>query len=73
MMVHTARGENGARRVREILRKEGFESRIKLAVGGAPYRFHPTLYEEVGADGWAENGIKAASVILNMIREVSSS
>lgn len=30
MMVHTARGENGASGVRSLLRKEGLENRIKL-------------------------------------------
>ncbi len=70
MMVHTACGENGPLKVREILRKEGLEDRLRLAVGGAPYRFHPNLYKEVGADAWAENGSKAATVIMELIREV---
>lgn len=71
MMVHTARGEKGCRRVREILKERGLEDRIRIAVGGAPYRFDPGLYRIVGADAWAENGILAGRVITDLIREVS--
>ncbi|HBA72562.1 MAG: cobalamin-binding protein [Geobacteraceae bacterium GWC2_55_20] len=70
MMVHTARGENGCSRVRQILKERGLEGLIRIAVGGAPYRFDPELYRTVGADAWAENGIEAGKVISNMIREV---
>jgi len=70
MMVHTARGENGCRRVRQILGERGLEERIKVAVGGAPFRFDPELFRTVGADAWAENGITAARVITDLIREV---
>ncbi|MBT0665925.1 cobalamin-dependent protein [Geobacter pelophilus] len=70
MMVHTAKGENGCCRVRELLKTRGLEDKIKIAVGGAPYRFNPQLYAEVGADTWAENGIKAGKVISDLIREV---
>lgn len=70
MMVHTAGGENGCLRVRQILKERGVEDRIKIAVGGAPYRFDPQLYRTVGADAWAENGITASRVITDLIREV---
>lgn len=70
MMVHTARGENGCLRVRQILKERGLEQRIKLAVGGAPYRFDHDLYVAVGADAWAENGITAGRVITGLIQEV---
>jgi len=73
MMLHTARGGNGAFKVREILNKNGLEGRIRLVVGGAPYRFHPLLYKEVGADAWADNGITAANVITDLIRETQIS
>lgn len=72
MMVHTAQGENGCRRVRQILKERGVEDRIRIAVGGAPYRFDPELYRSVGADAWAENGIEAGRVISDLIREVRS-
>ena len=70
MMVHTARSENGPLKVREIISKEGLEKRLRLVVGGAPYRFHPALYKTVGADAWAENGTAAAILITALIREV---
>jgi methanogenic corrinoid protein MtbC1 len=72
MMVHTATGENGCRRVRQLLKERGLEDRIRIAVGGAPYRFDPELFKSVGADGWAENGVTAGRVITDLIREVRS-
>jgi methanogenic corrinoid protein MtbC1 len=69
-MVHTARGENGCIRVRQLLKERGLDGCIKIAVGGAPYRFDPSLWQTVGADAWAENGITAGRVIANLIREV---
>ncbi len=70
MMVHTATGEKGSSRVRALLRERGLEDKIKIAVGGAPYRFDPELYLKVGADAWAPDGVTAARVIVDLIREV---
>ena len=70
MMVHTATGENGSLKVRALLKDLGLEGRIKLAVGGAPYRFDPELYAKVGADAWAPDGVTAAKVIVQLIHEV---
>lgn len=70
MMVHTAQGENGCKKVRKILAERGLEDRIKIVVGGAPYRFNPDLFRTVGADAWAENGITAGKVIAKLILEV---
>lgn len=70
MMVHTARGEGGARKVRRLLDERGLSGKIKLVVGGAPFRYDPELYRQVEADAWAENGVSAAKVILDCIREV---
>jgi len=67
MMLHTARGADGPTRVRQLMRERGLEDKIQLVVGGAPYRFHPDLYREVGADAWAENGISAVGVISDLI------
>jgi methanogenic corrinoid protein MtbC1/uroporphyrinogen-III decarboxylase len=72
MMVHTARGENGALKVRKILRERGLERKIKLVVGGAPFRYDPELYKLVQADAWAENGVSALKVILDCIAEVNA-
>lgn len=70
MMVHTATGEHGSLEIRRLLGERGLENRIKLAVGGAPYRFDPELYARVGADAWAADGVTAAKVIVQLIREV---
>jgi methanogenic corrinoid protein MtbC1 len=73
MMVHTATGEGGARRVRQILQERGLEKRFKLVVGGAPYRFDNELYKTVGADGYAADGVNAGRVIIDLIKEVKAS
>jgi methanogenic corrinoid protein MtbC1 len=70
MMMHTARGENGCVKVREILKQKGLENKIKIIVGGAPYRYDHDLYKTVKADAWAQNGIEAGKVVLNLISEV---
>jgi trimethylamine corrinoid protein len=70
MMVHTATSEKGSLRVRTLLKEQGLEDKIKLVVGGAPYRFDPELYSKVGADGWAPDGVTAAKIITQLIREV---
>lgn len=72
MMVHTARGENGALKVRRLLQERHLEDRIRLVVGGAPFRYDPNLYKMVQADAWAENGVSAAKVILDFIKEAKS-
>jgi len=70
MMVHTARGENGCLGVRKILKERDLEGRIKLVVGGAPYRFDHDLWKKVGADAWAMDAITAGKVIEDLIEEV---
>lgn len=72
MMVHTARGENGCLKVRSILKERGLESTKRIVVGGAPYRFHPELYQTVQADAYANDGVTAAKVIVELIRELPS-
>jgi methanogenic corrinoid protein MtbC1 len=68
MMVHTATGENGARKVRQIIQERGLENRLRLIVGGAPYRFDNELYKAVGADAWAADGVNAGKVIVDLIK-----
>lgn len=72
MMVHTATGENGSLKVRALLHERGLEQKIKLVVGGAPYRFDHDLYAKVGADAWAQDGVTAAKVIVQLINEVKT-
>lgn len=70
MMVHTARGPDGPSKVRALINEKGLAGKMKLVVGGAPYRFHPELYKEIGADAWAGDGITAAKVISGLLKEV---
>ena len=70
-VVHTAKGESACRGVRRILRERGLEAQLKIAVGGAPYRFNPELYQQVGADGWAENGVLAVELMERLVHEVT--
>jgi methanogenic corrinoid protein MtbC1 len=72
MMVHTATGENGCRKVRQLLDERGLSGSIKIVVGGAPYRFDNELYKIVGADGWAADGIAAGKMIVDLIRAQKS-
>lgn len=68
MMYHSATGENGCLRVRQLLNENQLEEKIKIIVGGAPYRFDHKLYQTVKADAWAENGNSAGIVISELIR-----
>lgn len=72
MMVHTATGEHGSLEIRALLKQRGLEDKIKIAVGGAPYRFDPQLYQKVGADAWAADGVTAAKVIVQLINEIKT-
>lgn len=70
MMVHTATGAGGPSAVRRILAERRLEDRIKLIVGGAPFRFDPHLYRTVGADAYADDGVAAGDAIRRLLREV---
>ncbi len=72
MMVHTAMGEHGCVEVRKLLKERGLEDKIKVIVGGAPYRYDTELYKNVGADTWANDGVSAGKIIVDLIREVKS-
>jgi methanogenic corrinoid protein MtbC1 len=73
MMVHTARGADGATAVRKLLDARGLAGKIFLVVGGAPYRFDAGLYKAVGADAWAENGMVATRVIAGLLSKKRAS
>lgn len=55
------------KKVRAILKERGLEEKIKVVVGGAPFRFDRELYKGVGADAWAQDGVSAARVITDLI------
>jgi methanogenic corrinoid protein MtbC1 len=70
LMVHTATGANGCRKVRQIVQERKLQDRLKIIVGGAPFRFNPEMYQAVGADAWAEDAVSASKVIKDLIKEV---
>ncbi|HOV13782.1 MAG TPA: cobalamin-dependent protein [Spirochaetota bacterium] len=63
MMLHSATGENGSIKVREILTEKKLTSEIKIVVGGAPYKFDKDLYKTVGADAWAYDALSGIKII----------
>lgn len=71
MMVHTARGECGPLGVRRVLTDRGLRGRIRLVVGGAPYRFDAGLYRDVGADAWSADAVSGSKLIADMLTEVA--
>lgn len=70
MMVHTARGKEGARGVRRILKEKNLEKRIRIIVGGAPYLFDSNLYLETEADAWAPTALDAVGVVHKLMEEL---
>lgn len=70
MMVHTATGERGAKRVRQLLQERNLEGQLRIIVGGAPYRFHANMFREVGADAWADSAAEAPEVVARLVQEV---
>jgi len=72
MMAHTATGAGGPVAVRALLEERGLTEKIKLIVGGAPFRFDPDLYRAVGADAVADDGIAAGRIIEKLISEVTA-
>jgi methanogenic corrinoid protein MtbC1 len=70
MMLHTARGENGCCKVREILRERKLEDQLKIIAGGAPFRFDHHLYQVIGADAWGPDALSAHRICEALIKEV---
>ena len=61
---------NSALRVRELREAlgEGPE-RPRLVVGGAPFRFNPRLWQEVGADAVGLTGVDAVAIAQRLLEE----
>ena len=62
---------NSALRVKQL--KESLVSRgldVKLVVGGAPFRFDPNLWSEVGADATSLTASGVTQILQNLTREV---
>ena len=45
--------------------------RVKVIVGGAPFRFDPLLWKDVGADGVGNNAGDALDIVRKLMREKS--
>jgi methanogenic corrinoid protein MtbC1 len=63
---------SSALRVKEIrkgLDKQG--SKMKIVVGGAPFRFDQQLWREVGADAYGSTAVEAVDIVHRMIEEIS--
>ena len=71
MMLHTARSEQGCLAVRQLLKEQQLEKRIKIIVGGAPYTWDTDLYKMVQADAWASDGISAGKIIKELIMGIA--
>lgn len=56
----------GIRKIGEEMRKRGVE-RIRLLVGGAPFRYNPDLYKLVGADATAPTAYEAISAAKRLL------
>ncbi|MEJ2406261.1 MAG: cobalamin-dependent protein [Candidatus Thiodiazotropha sp.] len=54
--------------VREALDARG--SRVRIAVGGAPFLFDPALWREVGADAMGESAADALSIVRGWMEEL---
>ena len=70
MMIHTTLGEQGASMVRKIIDERELQNRIKLIVGGAPYRFDSRLYKKVGADGWSDNAMEVVDLAEKVMKKM---
>jgi trimethylamine corrinoid protein len=69
MMLHTALGGQGPSAVRRLLDEAGLSDQIKLVVGGAPYNHDPALWQRVGADAWADDGLAAGPVVTGLLQK----
>ena len=54
------------RKVKELLQQAGSPTRI--VVGGAPFRFDPLLWQEVGADAMGANAAEAISALSSCMK-----
>jgi methanogenic corrinoid protein MtbC1 len=54
------------REVRDKLMEAG--QHVKIVVGGAPFRFDPELWREVGADGCGQNATEALAIVRSLVK-----
>ncbi len=66
LMLHSAL------RVRELrARLRARSLKVKIVVGGAPFRFDDQLWKEIGADAMCRNGSQVVATILEIMGETS--
>lgn len=58
------------KKTRGLLDAAGFP--VKLIVGGAPFRFDPELWREVGADGTGSNAAEAVRAVARCMEELAA-
>jgi corrinoid protein of di/trimethylamine methyltransferase len=58
------------RDVVELLKSEGLRESVKVMVGGAPV--NETWVQEIGADGWAEDAVKAVKIAQKLLEKENS-
>ena len=64
LMLHSALK---IKELTDMLKKEGYA--LKLIVGGAPFRFDPDLYKEIGADAMASNASEIPQILEQLTKE----
>lgn len=57
------------RKVKDKL--DGNRSKVKLAVGGAPFRLDPQLWKEIGADAMGRNASEAIAIVNEFSERIS--
>jgi methanogenic corrinoid protein MtbC1 len=61
-----------ALRIKELRTRLGTRgAKIKIVVGGAPFRFDDQLWREVGADAFGASAVEAVDIVHRMIEEIS--
>jgi methanogenic corrinoid protein MtbC1 len=58
-----------ALKIKELRAKlDGEGLAVKLVVGGAPFRFDPQLWREVGADACGQNALEAIEIVRGLLK-----
>jgi methylmalonyl-CoA mutase cobalamin-binding domain/chain len=63
LLLHTAKQIPGLR----VMLKERKLDHLKIVVGGAPFNFDRQLYQQMGCDGTAPNGLAAVKVAKSLL------
>lgn len=62
-----------ALRIKEVRAKlDALGLHTKIVVGGAPFRFDPQLWREVGANACGQNALDAIEIVRGLVKDVES-